>query len=111
MRFTNTAILGRVVPKQSQWRRHLAVALSLASLIALSLAWARPNGIEMQPRERATVVLVIDISSVSYTHLDVYKRQAPDLPCGRCPVSGRHAACGDTKWVARPLPDGEAGGA
>ena len=62
MRFTNTAILGRVVPKQSQWRRHLAVALSLASLIALSLAWARPNGIEMQPRERATVVLVIDIS-------------------------------------------------
>ncbi len=62
MRFTNTAILGQVVPKQSQWRRHLAVALSLASLVALTLAWARPNGIEMQPRERATVVMVIDIS-------------------------------------------------
>ncbi|MCC6497663.1 MAG: VWA domain-containing protein [Propionibacteriaceae bacterium] len=62
MRFTNTAILGQVVPKQSQWRRHLAVALSLAALVALSLAWARPNGIEMQPRERATVVMVIDIS-------------------------------------------------
>lgn len=62
MRFTNTAILGQVVPKRSQWRRHLAVALSIASLIALSLAWARPNGIEMQPRERATVVLVLDIS-------------------------------------------------
>ena len=45
MRFTNTAILSRVVPKQSQWRRHLAVALSLAALVALSLAWARPNGI------------------------------------------------------------------
>ncbi len=62
MRFTNTTILGRVVPKQSQWRRHLAVALSLASLVALSLAWARPNGIEMVPRERATVVMVLDIS-------------------------------------------------
>lgn len=62
MRFTNTAILGQVVPKQSQWRRHLAVALSLASLIALSLAWARPNGIEMIPRERATVIMVIDTS-------------------------------------------------
>ncbi|HQY99433.1 MAG TPA: VWA domain-containing protein [Propionicimonas sp.] len=62
MRFTNTTILGRVVPKQSQWRRHLAVALSLAALFALSFAWARPNGIEMQLKERATVVLVIDIS-------------------------------------------------
>lgn len=62
MRYTNTGVLGAVVPVQSQWRRHLAVALSLASLITLSLAWARPNGIEQVPRERATVVLVIDIS-------------------------------------------------
>ena len=62
MRYTNTTILSQVVPKQSQWRRHLAVALSLAALIALGAAWARPNGIDMVPRERATVVLVIDIS-------------------------------------------------
>ena len=62
MRFTNTSLLAQVMPRQSQWRRHLAVALSLLSLIALSFAWARPNGIEMVPRERATVVLVIDIS-------------------------------------------------
>lgn len=62
MRFTNTAILGAVVPKQSQWRRHLAVGLSLASLFTLALAWARPNGIEEVPRERATIVLVLDIS-------------------------------------------------
>ncbi len=82
MRFTNTAILGQVVPKQSQWRRHLAVALSIAALIALSLAWARPNGIEMQPRERATVVLVLDISlsmqatDVKPTRLDAAKEAA-----------------------------------
>jgi Ca-activated chloride channel homolog len=62
IRFTNTTILDRVVPKQSQWRRHLAVALSLLSLVALSIAWARPQGIEMAPRERATVVLVLDVS-------------------------------------------------
>lgn len=62
MRFTNTAVLGRVVRKQSPWRRHLAVALSLLALIALSLAWARPNGVERMPRERATIVLVIDVS-------------------------------------------------
>jgi len=82
MRFTNTAILGQVVPKQSQWRRHLAVALSIAALIALSLAWARPNGIEMQPRERATVVLVLDTSlsmqatDVKPTRLDAAKEAA-----------------------------------
>ena len=82
MRFTNTAILSQVVPKQSQWRRHLAVALSIASLVALSLAWARPNGIEMQPRERATVVLVLDTSlsmeatDVKPTRLDAAKEAA-----------------------------------
>ncbi|MGV8909782.1 MAG: VWA domain-containing protein [Propionicimonas sp.] len=82
MRFTNTAILGQVVPKQSQWRRHLAVALSLASLVALSLAWARPNGVEMQPRERATVVMVLDISQsmqatdVKPSRLDAAKEAA-----------------------------------
>ena len=62
MRFTNTAVLGRVVRKQSQWRRHLAVALSLASLVTLVLAWSRPNGVERMPRERATIVLVVDVS-------------------------------------------------
>ena len=62
IRFTNTAVLGRVVPKQSQWRRHLAVALSLLSLITLVLAWAQPNGVERVPRERATIVMVIDVS-------------------------------------------------
>ena len=82
MRFTNTAVLARVVPRQSQWRRHLAVALSLAALVALSLAWARPNGIEMVPRERATVVLVIDTSrsmaatDVAPTRLDAAKEAA-----------------------------------
>lgn len=62
MRYPNTTLLGRVATKQSQWRRHLAVALSLLSLIALSVAWARPQGVESIPRERATVVLVVDIS-------------------------------------------------
>ena len=42
MRFTNTGVLGAVVPVQSQWRRHLAVALTLLSLAALTIAWSRP---------------------------------------------------------------------
>ena len=62
MRFTNTAVLGRVVRKQSQWRRHLAVALTLLSLAALTIAWSRPSGVDRVPRERATIVLVLDVN-------------------------------------------------
>ncbi|BAK36345.1 hypothetical protein MLP_33310 [Microlunatus phosphovorus NM-1] len=62
MRFTNTSMLDVVVPKQSQWRRHLAVALSLLSLITLTAAFARPSTVIDVPRERATVVIVIDAS-------------------------------------------------
>ncbi len=62
MRFTNTSMLDIVVPKQSQWRRHLAVALSLLSLVTLTAAFARPSTQIDVPRERATVVIVIDAS-------------------------------------------------
>lgn len=62
MRFTNTAVMDAVMPRQSPWRRHVAVIMTLISLIAVVTAWARPSGIEKVPRERATIVLVIDIS-------------------------------------------------
>jgi Ca-activated chloride channel family protein len=82
MRFTNTTLLSRVMPKQSQWRRHFTVALALASLAVLAVAWARPNGIEYVARERATVVLVIDVSQsmaatdVAPNRLDAAKQAA-----------------------------------
>jgi len=82
IRFTNTALLAQVVPRQRQWRRHVAVALSLLSLVALIMAWARPNGIDYVPRERATIVLVVDVSQsmtstdVSPTRLDAAKQAA-----------------------------------
>jgi len=82
MRFTNTSMLDVVVPKQSQWRRHLAVALSLLSLITLTAAFARPKTQVDVPRERATVVMVIDASQsmqatdVKPTRLDAAKEAA-----------------------------------
>jgi Ca-activated chloride channel family protein len=85
MRFTNTSMLDVVVPKQSQWRRHLAVALSLLSLITLTAAFARPKTQVDVPRERATVVLVIDASQsmqatdVKPTRLDAAKQAAIDF--------------------------------
>jgi Ca-activated chloride channel family protein len=85
MRFTNTSMLEVVVPKQSQWRRHLAVALSLLSLITLTAAFARPKTQVDVPRERATVVLVIDASlsmqatDVEPSRLDAAKQAATDF--------------------------------
>ena len=85
MRFTNTSMLDVVVPKQSQWRRHLAVALSLLSFITLTAAFARPKTQVDVPRERATVVLVIDASQsmqatdVKPTRLDAAKQAAIDF--------------------------------
>ena len=85
MRFTNTSMLEVVVPKQSQWRRHLAVALSLLSLITLTAAFARPKTDVDVPRERATVVLVLDASlsmqatDVQPSRLDAAKAAARDF--------------------------------
>jgi Ca-activated chloride channel family protein len=85
MRFTNTSMLDVVVPRQSQWRRHLAVVLSLLSLITLTAAFARPKTEVDVPRERATVVLVLDASlsmqatDVQPTRLDAAKQAANEF--------------------------------
>ncbi|MCL2316056.1 MAG: VWA domain-containing protein [Actinomycetia bacterium] len=60
IRYTNTGMLAAVLPRQRQWRRHVTVAMALCSLVLVTGAWARPAGIEKVPRERATVVLVLD---------------------------------------------------
>jgi Ca-activated chloride channel family protein len=62
MRFTNTGMLGAVVRQQSQWRRHLTVALAMLSVISLAGAWAKPFDQVDVERDRATIVLVLDIS-------------------------------------------------
>lgn len=85
MRFTNTSMLEAVIPKQSQWRRHLAVALSILSLVLLTVAWGRPASKVDVPRERATVVLALDSSlsmqatDVKPTRLDAAKQAAIDF--------------------------------
>ncbi|MGV8847470.1 VWA domain-containing protein [Tessaracoccus sp.] len=71
LRFTNTGVLGAVMGSQRRWTRHVAVAMSLCSLVALGLAWAQPLGTERVPRQRATVVMVVDTSlSMQATDVD-----------------------------------------
>ena len=62
IRYTNTGVLAAVLPKQRQWRRHVTVAMALCSLVLITGAWARPAGVQEIPRERATIVLVLDTS-------------------------------------------------
>jgi len=62
VRFTNLALLEQVAPKRPGWRRHAAAIGFLVSLIAMVVAFARPTHTENVPRERATVVLALDVS-------------------------------------------------
>lgn len=62
IRYTQTGIVGAVLPRQSQWRRHIAVILALFSILLIAGAWARPVGTEKVARERATVVVILDRS-------------------------------------------------
>lgn len=51
-----------VIPKDRTWVRHLAVGLSILSLLTLTVAFAKPKDQVAVPRERATVVVTIDVS-------------------------------------------------
>lgn len=66
-RYRRNAQLGRtmfdlVIPRDRTWLRHVAVGMSILSLLTLTLAFAKPKDEVLVPRERATIVVTIDIS-------------------------------------------------
>lgn len=62
MRFTNLALLEKVAPKRQGWPRHVPAALLILALVLLSVGLAGPTAEAKVPRNRATVMLAIDVS-------------------------------------------------
>jgi Ca-activated chloride channel family protein len=63
-RLASASMLSAVLPTRPQWwRRHVPAALLLLSLTGMVLALARPARTELVPRERATIMLAIDVSN------------------------------------------------
>lgn len=62
LRFTNLELLEKVAPHRPGLARHVPTALVLCGLLLLTVAVAGPTAEKRVPRNRATVILVIDVS-------------------------------------------------
>jgi Ca-activated chloride channel family protein len=62
VRFTNLALLSQVAPRHPGWRRHVAALLFLTAIVTMMFGFARPaTGVKI-PRDRATIIVTIDVS-------------------------------------------------
>lgn len=62
VRFTNVDLLASVAPRRSGWQRHLASGALLGALVLLVVGFAQPARVERTPKQRATVILSLDVS-------------------------------------------------
>lgn len=77
LRFANLPLLEKVAPKRLGWWRHAPAALLAVALILLTVSLAGPTAVQKVPRNRATVILVIDVSlSMQATDVQPTRLQA-----------------------------------
>lgn len=62
VRFASLPMLARLAPARPGWRRHAPAAVLLLAFVLLGLAAGRPEADVRVPRERATVVVAVDVS-------------------------------------------------
>jgi len=63
VRFSSLSLVREALSAQSRLRRYLPQALFLLALVSLVVALARPTAVTVVPAGRATVMLVMDVSS------------------------------------------------
>ena len=91
MRFTNLELLERVAPKRQGPTRHVPAALLLVAMLLLTVALAGPTAEQRVPRNRATVMLAIDVSlsmkaeDVEPTRLKAAQQAAREFADGLTP--------------------------
>jgi Ca-activated chloride channel family protein len=77
VRYTALSTLASIAGEEPRWRRHLPFALLALALAALVVSLARPQHTVAVPVERATVVLVTDVSrSMSATDVSPTRLEA-----------------------------------
>jgi Ca-activated chloride channel family protein len=74
LRFTSPDLLDSIAPQRPGFRRHVPAAVFLLSLAVLVTGFAQPARQVRVPRERATVIVAIDVS---------LSMQAPDVDPNR----------------------------
>jgi Ca-activated chloride channel family protein len=91
LRFTNLELLEKVAPRQQTWVRHVPAVILVLALMLLTTAMAGPTDTQRVPRNRATVMLVIDVSlsmeatDVRPTRLRAAQDAAKDFATGLTP--------------------------
>jgi Ca-activated chloride channel family protein len=62
VRYSSVALIRQAMPRRSRWRRHVPVALFLASIAVLAIAAARPQISQEVPLSRTSIILTLDVS-------------------------------------------------
>ncbi len=115
MRFTNLALLERVAPRRPGWPRHVPPILLLIGLVLLTVALAGPTGQVQVKRNRAVVLLVMDVSlsmnatDVTPTRLLAAQDAATGFAHGLTPGInlGVESFAGTATVLVAPTPDHE----
>ncbi|MGL4306043.1 MAG: VWA domain-containing protein [Mycobacteriaceae bacterium] len=91
LRFSNFDLLDSVAPQKPNFSRHVPAALLLIALLLLTVALAGPTEEKKVPRNRALVMLVIDVSQsmratdVTPSRLAAAQQAAKDFADGLTP--------------------------
>ncbi len=83
-RLSSSALLDSVIPKHPGWRRHGTALVFALSLATLATGFAQPTRSVRVPRERATVIVAIDVSlSMQAEDVDPNRLQAAQASASR----------------------------